>query len=70
MPQNPKKNESAPQKVNKFLSGLSVRQQVKFLMEKTKQEANWDMDKDSDIKNGSESSQDENDMIKNYYENK
>jgi len=39
-------------------------------MEKTKQEANWDMDKDSDIKNGSESSQDENDMIKNYYENK
>lgn len=28
------------------------------------------MDKDSDIKNGSESSQDENDMIKHYYENK
>ena len=35
------------------MTGMSARQQVKFLMQKTKDEANWDMDNDSDLKGGS-----------------
>ena len=31
----------------------SSRQQIKFLMEKTQNAANWDMDNDSDLKGGS-----------------
>jgi hypothetical protein len=37
---------------NKLL-GMSSRQQVKYLMQKTQQEAGWDMDNDSDLKGGS-----------------
>jgi len=37
-------------KRNKFLSGMTSRQQVQFLMQKTQQEADWDMDNDSEIK--------------------
>jgi len=48
---------------------MSSRQQVKYLMQKTQQEAGWDMDNDSDLKGGSESSENENDMIKEYYSN-
>jgi len=32
---------------------MSSRQQVKYLMQKTQQEAGWDMDNDSDLKGGS-----------------
>ena len=32
---------------------MSSRQQVKFLMQKTQQEENWDMDNDSDLRGGS-----------------
>ena len=39
--------------------GMSSRQQVKFIMQKTEQEADWDMDNDSDCKQDSESSDDE-----------
>lgn len=35
------------------LAGMSYRQQVKFIMQKTQQEADWDMDNDSDLKGGS-----------------
>ena len=38
---------------NKYLSGISSRQQVKFLMQKTKEETNWVLENDSDIKGGS-----------------
>jgi hypothetical protein len=31
---------------------MSSRQQVKYLMQKTQQEAGWDMDNDSDLKGG------------------
>ena len=31
------------------VSGLSSRQQVLFLMQKTQKEANWNMDNDSDF---------------------
>ena len=33
---------------------MSSRMQIKFLMEKTREEANWDMDNDSDVRGGSE----------------
>lgn len=48
---------------------MSSRQQVKFLMQKTQQEENWDMDNDSELRGGSESSEDENVMIKQYLNN-
>lgn len=32
---------------------MSSRQQVKFLMQKTKEETNWVLENDSDIKGGS-----------------
>ena len=38
---------------SKYLSGMSSRQQVKFLMQKTKEETNWVLENDSDIKGGS-----------------
>lgn len=40
-------------KRNKYLQGMSSRQQVKFLMQKTKEEANWVLGNDSDVKGGS-----------------
>jgi len=55
---------------NKVLAGMSFRQQVKFLMQKTQGEANWDMENDSELKAPSESSEDENDMVKGYYTHK
>ena len=41
-----------PGRGNKLL-GMSSRQQVKYLMQKTQKEAGWDMDNDSDLKGGS-----------------
>jgi len=38
-------------------------------MQKTQQEADWDMDNDSDLKGGSESSSDEAKAMKEYYGN-
>lgn len=38
-------------------------------MQKTQQEANWDMDNDSDIKGQSESSDEENGMLHDFYTN-
>ncbi len=34
---------------NSRVQGMSSRQQVLFLMHKTQQQANWDMDNDSDL---------------------
>ena len=45
----PQPNEP-PSKRNKVLAGMSFRQQVKFLMQKTQGEANWDIENDSELK--------------------
>lgn len=36
-------------------------------MQKTKEEANWVLENDSDIKGGSESSEDDNQQLRDYY---
>jgi len=37
---------------NANVKGMSSRQQILFLMQKTQKEANWDMENDSDINDG------------------
>lgn len=44
-------------KTNKF-QAMSYRLQLKFLMQKTSKEANWDMDKDSEVRSHSDSEED------------
>ena len=47
--------QDSPQPKKKtILQTMSSRLQIKFLMEKTREEANWDMDNDSDVRGGSE----------------
>jgi hypothetical protein len=46
-------------KMQNFMQMKSSRQQIKFLMEKTQKEANWDMDNDSDVRGGSDDDADD-----------
>ena len=39
--------------INTKIGRMSSRLQIKFLMQKTMQEADWDMDNDSELKGGS-----------------
>ena len=45
---------------------MSYRLQLKFLMQKTSKEANWDMDKDSEVRSHSDSEEDQ-EILKGYY---
>ena len=56
---------SKKEKTNKF-QAMSYRLQLKFLMQKTSKEANWDMDKDSEVRSHSDSEEDQ-EILKGYY---
>lgn len=67
----PQVPDSPLPKKKTILQTMSSRLQIKFLMEKTREEANWDMDNDSDVRGGSEDDMDDDDeLLKNHYSDK